>query len=153
MSAALYDFGARSPAPVHSLHGSDRSRRFLQSAPQTEPQEGMHGRNISQSLELSESRAYDSALSILSAYKLSGNFPAELEVVLRALSVLDKVTYVIEPKSPLSDLRQVTFRPNNNVHADRFREIMGLINDRIGFAATLPWWLRLFPHRLSIPSL
>ncbi len=116
----------------------------MQSAVRAELLVGTHSRDISQTLELSESRAYDSALAILGAYKLTGHFPTELEIVLRDLGVLDKITYEIEPKSPLSDLRHVVFRPNDNVHADRFREIMRLINGRVGFDATLPWWVRLF---------
>jgi hypothetical protein len=103
-----------------------------------------YGRNVSHTLDLSESRTYDCALEILGAYKLTGNFPTELQIVLGELSVLDKVTYEIEPKSPLSDSRHVEFRPNDDVHADRFREIMRSIESRIGSDATLPWWVRLF---------
>jgi hypothetical protein len=99
---------------------------------------------VAHTLELSQSRTYDAALEILGAYKLTGNFPIGLEIVLQDLGVLDKVTYEIEPKSPLSDSRHVNFRPTAKVHADRFREIMGLVNKRIGFDATLPWWARLF---------
>jgi hypothetical protein len=95
-------------------------------------------------LELSELRAYDCALAILGAYKLTGHFATELEIVLRDLGIIDKVTYEIEPKSPLSDLRRVTFRPTATVHPDKFQEIMGLVNKRIGYDATLPWWVRLF---------
>jgi hypothetical protein len=103
-----------------------------------------YGRNVSHTLDLSESRTYDCAFEILGAYKLTGNFPTELQIVLRELSALDKVTYEIEPKSPLSDCRHVEFRPNDDVHPDRFREIMRSIGSRIGSDATLPWWVRLF---------
>ena len=103
-----------------------------------------YDRNISHTLDLSQSRAYDAALEILGAYKLTGNFPVELQIVLNDLGVLDKVTYEIEPKFPLSDSRHVVFRPNDNVHMDRFSEIMRSIESRIGFHATLPWWVRLF---------
>jgi hypothetical protein len=98
---------------------------------------------ISGTLELSQSRTYDSALAILGAYKLTGNFPTELEIVLRDLGVLDRVTFQIEPKRPLSDIRRVVFRAKPDVHADRFREITSLIATRIGFHATRPWWRRL----------
>jgi len=144
MSTVPYDSAARSPVLFHSTLDSDGLRRLPQFAPQTGLQEDAHGRNISERLELSESRAYDSALSILGAYKLTGNFATELEIVLRDLGILDKITYEIEPRAPLSDLHHVTFRPNDNVHADRFREIMRLVNGRIGFDATLSWWERLF---------
>jgi hypothetical protein len=103
-----------------------------------------YDRNISHTLDLSESRTYDCALEILGAYKLTGNFPTELQIVLKELGVLDKVAYDIEPKSPLSDSRHVTFRPSDDVHVDRFREIVRSIESRIGFNATLPWWVRLF---------
>jgi hypothetical protein len=103
-----------------------------------------YDRDISHTLDLSESRTYDCALEILGAYKLTGNFPTELQIVLRELGVLDKLTYEIEPKSPLSDSRHVAFRPNDDVHADRFREIMRSIENRIGSNATLSWWVRLF---------
>jgi hypothetical protein len=131
--------------PSISRHGldPDRSCHILQSVAQTELSESM-GRDTSQTLELSELRAYDCALEILGAYKLTGYFPTELEIVLRDLGVLDKIRYEIEPKSPLSDLRHVVFRPNDNVHVDRFREITRSINARIGYDATLSWWKRLF---------
>ena len=90
------------------------------------------------------SRAYDCALDILGAYKLTGNFHVDLQIVLKDLGVLDKITYEIEPKTPLSDCRHVIFRPNDNVHRDRFTEITRSIESRIGFNATLPWWVRLF---------
>jgi hypothetical protein len=100
--------------------------------------------HISDALDLSESRAYDSALDIIGAYKLTGNFHADLQIVLKDLGVLDKLTYEIEPKAPLSDCRHVVFRPNDNVHIDRFSEIIRSIKSRIGYGATRPWWVRLF---------
>src|SRR5277367_5022706 len=105
MSTVPYDSAARSPVSIYLTLDSDRLCRLPQLTPQTGLQEDMHGRDISERLELSESRAYDSALSILGAYKLTGNFPTELEIMLRDLGVFDKVTYEIEPRSPLSDLR------------------------------------------------
>jgi hypothetical protein len=101
-------------------------------------------RNISQTLELSELRTYDAALETLGAYKLTGNFPTELEIVLKDLRVLDKVTFDIKPKSALSDCRLVEFRPTEKVHGDRFVEIMRTVKRRIGADSTQPWWARLF---------
>jgi hypothetical protein len=122
----------------------DRPRRAVQTAAQSQLQVSMKDGQISYTVDLSESRAYDSALEILGAYKLTGNFPIDLQIVLKDLGVLDKITYEIEPKSPLSDSRHVVFRPNDNVHMDRFSEIMRSIEARIGFDATLPRWARLF---------
>ena len=101
-------------------------------------------RNLSQTLELSETRTYDAALETLGAYKLTGNFPTELEIVLKDLRVLDKVTFDIKPKSPLSDCRHVEFRPTDRVHRDRFTEIMRTVEKRIGADSTQSWWVRLF---------
>jgi hypothetical protein len=101
-------------------------------------------RSISQTLELSELRTYDAALETLGAYKLTGNFPTELEIVLKDLRVLDKVTFDIKPKSPLSDCRHVEFRPTDKVHRDRFVEIMRTVRKRIGADSTQSWWSRLF---------
>ena len=101
-------------------------------------------RNISQTLELSEMRTYDAALETLGAYKLTGHFPTELEIVLKDLRVLDKVTFDIKPKSPLSDCRHVEFRPTDRVHGDRFIEVMRTVQKRIGAYSTQPWWMRLF---------
>src|ERR1700687_5907111 len=83
-----------------------------------------HSGILSQTLELSELRTYDAALETLGAYKLTGHFPTELEIVLKDLRVLDKVTFDIKPKSPLSDCRHVEFRPTDKVHRDRFVAIM-----------------------------
>jgi hypothetical protein len=101
-------------------------------------------RNLGQTLELSELRTYDAALETLGAYKLTGHFPTELEIVLKDLRVLDKVTFDIKPKSPLSDCRHVEFRPTDKIHRDRFVEIMRTVRKRIGADSTQPWWMRLF---------
>jgi hypothetical protein len=101
-------------------------------------------RNLSQTLELSELRTYDAALETLGAYKLTGHFPTELEIVLKDLRVLDKVTFDIKPKSPLSDCRHVEFRPTDKVHGDRFIEVMRTVKKRIGAYSTQSWWVRLF---------
>jgi hypothetical protein len=100
--------------------------------------------NISRTLELSELRTYDAALETLGAYKLTGHFPTELEIVLKDLRVLDEVTFDIKPKSPLSDCRHVEFRPTDKIHRDRFLEIMRAVRKRIGADSTQPWWMRLF---------
>jgi|GEM_PF-2134756 len=101
-------------------------------------------RNIGQTLELSESRTYDAALETLGAYKLTGNFLVDLEIVLKDLRVLDKITFEIKPKTLLSDTRHVQFRPTDKVHLDRFEEIMRSVKSRIGADPARPWWVRLF---------
>jgi hypothetical protein len=100
--------------------------------------------SLSQTLELSELRTYDAALETLGAYKLTGHFPTELEIVLKDLRVLDKVTFDIKPKSPLSDCRHVEFRPTDKVHGDRFIEVMRTVQKRIGAYSAQSWWVRLF---------
>jgi hypothetical protein len=97
-------------------------------------------------LDLSASRAHDCALDILGAYKLTGNFYVNLEIILKDLDAFDKVTYEIEPEtlSPFhSDCRHVEFSPGEDVPTDRFNQIMRSLAGRIGFDATLPWWRRL----------
>jgi hypothetical protein len=100
--------------------------------------------NVGQTLELSESRAYDAALETLGAYKLTGNFPIDLEIVLKDMRVLDKITFEIEPKTLLSDTRHVQFRPTDKVQLDRFADIVRSVKNRIGADPTRPWWVRLF---------
>jgi hypothetical protein len=92
--------------------------------------------SLSRTLDLSESRAHDSALKILGAYKLTGNFHVNLEIVLKDLGAFDKVTYEIEPENLLPfhrDCRHVAFSPNEDIPMERFCEIMRSIKDRIGF--------------------
>jgi hypothetical protein len=101
---------------------------------------------IERSLDLSQSRAYDSVLDILGAYKLTDNFPVNLDIVLRDLGAAAEVTFAIEPRSTLglhSDCRRVVFRRNANVSEARFAAIMRSINDRIGFKARPSWWTDL----------
>jgi hypothetical protein len=124
-----------------SMTSTDSVRRTAASA--SKPW-AADSRSISQTLELSELRTYDAALETLGAYKLTGNFPTELEIVLKDLRVLDKVTFDIKPKSPLSDCRHVEFRPTDKVHRDRFVEIMRTVRKRIGADSTQSWWSRLF---------
>jgi len=124
-----------------SMTSTDSVRRTAASA--SKPW-AADSRNISQTLELSEMRTYDAALETLGAYKLTGHFPTELEIVLKNLRVLDKVTFDIKPKAPLSDCRHVEFRPTDKVRRDRFVEIMRTVRKRIGANSTQPWWMRLF---------
>jgi hypothetical protein len=105
------------------------------------------GGNIERTLELSASRAYDCALEILGAHKLTGNFHVNLEIVLKDIDALDKVTFEVEPSSQLfysTDCRHVLFRSNRNVQTSQFSDIMRSIRRRIGFDATSPWWVRIF---------
>ena len=107
------------------------------------------------SVALSELRAYDSALEIRGAYKLTGNFHVNLEIVLEHLAAFDDVTFEIEPKSWLTrcpDRRHVGFRPNDTVQKDRFAEILRSINGRIGFVSKQPWWARLRHRRDGVTS-
>jgi hypothetical protein len=100
-----------------------------------------------QSLDLSQSRAYDSALDILGAYKLTDNFPVNLDIVLRDLGAAAEVAFAVEPRSTVgfhSDCRRVVFRRNANVSEARFIAIMRSINDRIGFKARPSWWTDLW---------
>jgi hypothetical protein len=95
-------------------------------------------------LDLSKSRAYDAALEILRAYKLTGNFHVNLELVLKDLRAFKKVSFEVEPTAKLPyhpDCRHVVFRPNANVSMDRFDEIIRSVKERIGFDAALPWWV------------
>ncbi len=101
--------------------------------------------SLSWALDLSKSRAHEAVLDILRAYKLTGNFHVNLEIVLKDIGVFDKVTYRIERNPKLSysqDCRHVVFKPNENVPNDMFGDIMKSIKARIGFDA--PWWVRLF---------
>ena len=103
--------------------------------------------NIGHTLDLSASRAYDSALEILGACKLTGNFHVDLEILLKDMDALDKVTFEVQPESHLTyftDCRHVLFRPNETVHTGQFSEIIRSIKDRLGFDGTRPWWSRVF---------
>ena len=83
-------------------------------------------------LDLSASRTYDCALEILRAYKLTGNFTLEIEIVLKDMAAFDQVTFEVKPKSPLSDNRRVVFSAKADVTLARFDEIMRSIKSRIG---------------------
>jgi len=108
------------------------------------PSPSLKQTNTSTTLELSESRTYDAALETLGAYKLTGNFPTELEIVLRDMRVLNMVVFDIKPKTPLSDCRQVEFRPARHVRSHSFFEVMRLVKNRVGSKAAQPWWSTLF---------
>ena len=99
-----------------------------------------------ETLDLSESRAYDAALEITGAYKLTGNFTVDLELVLKDLDLFDKLTFEIKPKSPLSDCRYVEFWPSDSAHADQFSEMIRSVRSRIGFDPAPAWWARVFRH-------
>ena len=94
-------------------------------------------------LELSESRTYDRALETLGAYKLTGNFPTELEIVLRDMRALGKVTFEIKPKLRWSDCRQVEFRPKAEVRKDHFDDIVRHIKNELGSIEQKPFWTKL----------
>ena len=97
---------------------------------------------FSRTLELSEARTYDRALETLGAYKLTGNFPTELEIVLRDMRALGKVTYEIKPKLRWSDCRQVEFRPKAEVRNDHFDDIMRHIKNELGSIEQKPFWTK-----------
>jgi hypothetical protein len=89
-------------------------------------------------LDLSKSRAYDAALEILGAYKLTGNFHVNLEIVLGALGVRNEVNFDVQsatrfPYDP--DCRHVEFCAKPNVSPDRFDEIVRSVNARLAFDA------------------
>jgi hypothetical protein len=74
-------------------------------------------------------------------YKLSGNFPINLQIALKDADFLADVAFVIEPKRFYSDRRRVVFWPRDNVDADTFSTMMRLIQDRIGFDEQQPGWI------------
>jgi hypothetical protein len=98
---------------------------------------------FSRTLELSESRTYDRALETLGAYKLTGNFPTELEIVLRDMRALGKVTFEIKPKLRWSDCRQVEFRPKAEIRNGHFDDIMRHIKNELGSVEQKPFWTKL----------
>jgi hypothetical protein len=122
---------------VFSLDSVQRSAYALQ-------QWSLDDALISDTLDLSESRTYDCALDIRGAYKLTGNFSVDLQIILEDMGLLDRVTFDIKPKSLLSDCRQVEFRPKHHVGNDQFGEIMRSIKSRIGSDPTPGLWARLF---------
>jgi hypothetical protein len=92
-------------------------------------------RRMSCALDLSKSRATDAALDILRAYKLTGNFHVNLEIVLKHLGALGEVTFEFAPTSARlhnPDCRHVVFRPDKNIGMERFDEIMRAVRGLIG---------------------
>ena len=122
---------------IHETTTSEPERRPQSS--QTRPQQG-----AGETLDLSEARAYDAALEITGAYRLTGNFTVDLELVLKDLDLFDKLTFEIKPKSPLSDCRYVEFWPSDRAHADQFSEMIRSVTSRIGFDPAPGWWARVF---------
>jgi hypothetical protein len=100
--------------------------------------------DVSCKLDLSESRTYDCVLEILNAYKLTGNFLVNLEIVLKDLGVFERLSFEVKPKSLLSDCRHVEFLAHGPVPTDEFNEIMRSIERRVGFDPARPLWTRLF---------
>jgi hypothetical protein len=90
---------------------------------------------LEQALDISESRAYECALEIIGAYRLSGNFPVNLQIVLESCGALGAIQFTIMPKRFCSDSRRVVFYARDNVYPDRFSAIIGSIRSRIGFDA------------------
>ncbi len=94
------------------------------------------GTSLSATLDLSKSRAYDAALEILGAYKLTGNFHVNLEIVLGALGARNEVIFDVQPATPYHpDCRHVEFRARANVSPDRFHEIVRSVRARLAFEA------------------
>jgi hypothetical protein len=95
-------------------------------------------------IDLSKSRTNDAALKILHAYKLTGNFHINLEIILKHLGAFDEVTFEIAPISKLPyhpDCRHVTFRASKNVGMDRLTEIIRCLDAWVGFDSR-HWWFR-----------
>ena len=116
-----------------ALRSVDRVTRGRPAAP------AARSTSPSATLDLSKSRAYDAALEILGAYKLTGNFHVNLEIVLGALGARDEVTFDVQPLAKLPDhpdCRSVEFRAKANVSPDRFHEIVGSVKARLAFDAT-----------------
>jgi hypothetical protein len=87
-------------------------------------------------IDLSSSRANDAVFEILQAYKLTGNFHVNLEIILKHLGAFGEVIYEIAPMSMLAyhrDCRHVTFRASKNIGTDRFDEIIRRLDAWIGF--------------------
>jgi hypothetical protein len=109
----------------------------------------LHRPRPSHKLALSAARAYDCALSILGAYKLTGNFHTNLELVLRDIGAFDKVTFEVKTGDRLlylTDCRRVLFRPRENVHIGQFRDIICSIKNRLEFRGIRGRWIRVL-HR------
>lgn len=144
MRSVAYRWLANAPHSFHAMPDVDIRRHLAPSRPPIAAKPRMVGSESNETLQISVSRTYDCALAILGAYKLTGHFPTELEVVLRDLGVLDQISYEISPKTMLTDARQVAFRPYGAVPAERFSTILQMIDARIGADTVKSWWVRLF---------
>jgi hypothetical protein len=102
-------------------------------------------------LDVSRAKTHDAALDILKAYKLSGNFHGNLDVVLRDMGLFDMVTHRAEPHPALAfpDCRHVVFIFSGAVADDRCDDIIRAIAARIGFDT--PWWGRLLRRHHAEP--
>jgi hypothetical protein len=94
-------------------------------------------------LALSRMRTHDAVLDILKAYKLSGNFHTNLDLVLKDMGVSDMVTCRSEPHPAFAvpDRRHVVFTFRSDVPDGKCDGIVRAIEARIGFGP--PWWGRL----------
>ena len=107
--------------------------------------------------DLSKSRVNDAALEVLHAYKLTGNFHINLEIILKHLGAFDDVRCEIAPISKLPyhpDCRHVTFRASKNIGTDRFNEIIRCLEAGIGFDSKR-WWFgsrRRRPQSPHVPD-
>ena len=107
----------------------------------------VEGARMEQALDVSPSAAYDCALDILKAYKLTGNLHVNLEIIINDVGASQDVTFDIAPQRGLGsrrDCRRVVFRRKETVASDRFSRIMRSLSDRIGFDAKRSWWRSFF---------
>jgi hypothetical protein len=114
----------------------DRAPPARTSRPIAQPDPLARALSSSRALDLSRTLAYDVAREFLGAYKLTGNFHANLEIVLKALGAADEVTFEVEPgdRQPYHpDCRHVIFHANGGVSPDRFNDIIRSIRMRLAF--------------------
>ena len=103
----------------------------------------VEGARMEQALDVSTTAAYDCALDILKAYKLTGNLHVNLEIIINDMGASKELTFDIAPKRGLEfcrDRRRVVFRREETVSADRFSRIMRSLSDRIGLDAKRSLW-------------
>ncbi len=114
----------------------DRTPLAQSPRPAAQPEPLARALSSSRALDLSRTRAYDAALEILGAYKLTGNFHVNLEIVLKALGATNEVTFEVEPADGQPyhpDGRHVVFHAHDGVSADRFNDIIRSIRLRLAF--------------------
>jgi hypothetical protein len=108
-----------------------------------EPRIAVEDTRMEQALDVSASAAYDCALDILKAYKLTGNLYVNLEIIINDMGNSKELTFDIAPTRWLGfrwDCRRVVFRRKETVSADQFRRIMRSLADCIGLDAKRSWW-------------